>query len=131
MRLLLDTHVWLWSILEPTRLAARVTRALRSKRSELWLSPISLWELQVLVERGRIELDTDVADWTDRAQRAAPMREAPLTNAIVRALQTIEVPHRDPADRFLAATAATLDLRLVTADERLLRGEGYEVLAND
>jgi PIN domain nuclease of toxin-antitoxin system len=130
MKLLLDTHIWLWSLLDPRRLTKRVQGALRSEKSELWLSPISLWELQVLVEKGRVEIETDVAEWLDEAARVAPMKEAPLTDAVVRALSTIETPHQDPADRFLAATAAILDLQLVTSDEKLLGGKGYRVLAN-
>jgi PIN domain nuclease of toxin-antitoxin system len=130
MRLLLDTHIWLWSLLDAARLTKRVQRALRSEDSELWLSPISLWEFQVLVEKRRVELKTDVATWLDEVARVAPMKEAPLTNAVVRTLTSIETPHRDPADRFLAATAATLDLQLVTSDENLLNGKGYRVLAN-
>lgn len=130
MKLLLDTHIWLWSLLDPAKLTKRVRGALRSEMSELWLSPISIWELQVLVEKGRVEIETDVDTWVDEAARVAPLKEAPLTNAVVRALSTIETPHQDPADRFLAATAAILDLQLVTSDENLLGGKGYRALAN-
>jgi PIN domain nuclease of toxin-antitoxin system len=130
MKLLLDTHIWLWSLLDPARLTRRVKSALRSDKSELWLSPISLWELRVMVERGKIQLQTDILAWIDEALRVAPMREAPVTNAVVRALSGIETPHGDPADRFLAATAATLDLQLVTSDGKLLHGKGYRVLGN-
>jgi len=130
VKLLLDTHIWIWSLVEPARLHQRVAQALRSADSEIWLSPISLWELGVLVERQRIEISGDLESWIDAAMRAAPMKEAPLTNDIVRALLGLETPHRDPADRFLAATAATLDLQLVTADERLLQGKGFQVLSN-
>ena len=130
MRLLLDTHIWIWSLIEPSRLTARVARALEANETELWLSPISLWELGILVRRRRIKLSSDPDAWIDDALRTAPMREAPLTRAVVRALGSITTPHRDPADRFLAATAAALDLQLVTADEQLLAGRGYRVLAN-
>ena len=130
MRLLLDTHIWIWSLLEPPRLTPRVTRALQATNTELWLSPISLWELGILVDRRRIELSSNLDAWIDDALRAAPMREAPLTHRVVRVLGAISTPHRAPADRFLAATAAALDLPLVTADERLLAGRGYPVLAN-
>lgn len=130
MKLLLDTHIWVWSLSEPSRLSPRVTRALDSKSSELWLSPISLWELGILVEKGRIGLSGGLDAWIDEALRAAPMREAPVTHTVVRALGAVETPHRDPADRFLAATAAALDLQLVTADDRLLAGRGYKVLPN-
>ena len=130
MRLLLDTHIWIWSLSDSSRLKPRVKRALKAKTSELWLSPISLWELGILVEKGRIELSSGLDAWIDDALRVAPMREAPLTRAVVRALGSVATPHRDPADRFLAATAAVLDLALVTADERLLAGRGYRVLEN-
>ena len=130
MKLLLDTHIWVWSLGEPSRLTRRVTLALSSKSSELWLSPISVWELGILVEKGRIGLPGGLDVWIDEALRVAPMREAPVTHTVIRALRAIETPHRDPADRFLAATAAALDLQLVTADERLLAGRGYQVLPN-
>ena len=130
MKLLLDTHIWVWSLGEPSRLTRRVTLALSSKSSELWLSPISLWELGILVEKGRIGLPGGLDVWIDEALRVAPMREAPVTHTVIRALRAIETPHRDPADRFLAASAAALDLQLVTADERLLAGRGYQVLPN-
>ena len=130
MRLLLDTHIWLWSLLEPTRLSGPVLKALADREAELWLSPISVWELGILVDKGRIRLQVDLARWIDDAMQRVPLREAPLTQAIVRCLGAIETPHRDPADRFLAATAAALGLTLVTADARLLAGRGYEVLSN-
>ncbi len=131
MRLLLDTHIWIWSVLDPTKLGHRVGEALRDESSELWLSPISLWELAVLSERGRIDLDGGLWTWIDAARSSAPIREAPLTGEIVRALERIELPNRDPADRFLAATAAALDLRLVTSDAKLLSGRGYRVFSNN
>ena len=130
MRLLLDTHIWLWSVLDPSRLSPFVKRALRARTAELWLSSISLWEVTLLVDKGRIVPHGDFATWLDEALGVAPLREAPLTHAIVRAVPSIETPHGDPADRLLAATAAALDLRLVTADRRLLGGKGYQVLAN-
>ena len=130
MRLLLDTHIWIWSLIEPSRLTTRVARTLEANDTELWLSPISLWELRILVEKGRIELPGSLEAWVDDALLAAPMREAALTRAVVRALGSIKTPHRDPADRFLAATAAALDLQLVTGDEQLLAGRGYAVMSN-
>ena len=128
--MLLDTHIWLWSVLDPSKLDRRVRELLRHGNSELWLSSISLWELAVLAEKGRVVLRGSLWSWIDAAQRSAPIREAPLTGEIVRALDRIEVPHRDPADRFLAATAAVLDLHLVTSDAKLLAGHGFKVLEN-
>ena len=56
LRLLLDTHIWLWSALEPGRLSERVSRALDDPKNELWLSPISVWETLVLARKARVAL---------------------------------------------------------------------------
>lgn len=65
-RLLLDTHVWIWNILEPARFSAKVRRRLEGADS-LWVSSVSAWELALLVERGRIDLDRPVSAWIDEA----------------------------------------------------------------
>ena len=128
MNLLLDTHIWLWSLREPKRLARRVQNELKDQSNELWLSPVSTWEVLLLNARGRIRLHGELSDWLTRA--TAHMREAPLTHEIVLAAQQLPLPNPDPADRFLAATAQVLGLILVTADERLLGLGGIGTLAN-
>lgn len=131
MRLLLDTHIWLWSLVAPTRLSRQVARALQHRARELWLSSVSVWELVVLVERGRMLLDRGVDAWVAEAFRVAPVHEAPLTHDIALASREIALPHRDPADRLIAATARVLSLTLVTADERLIANRGgLSILAN-
>lgn len=129
MRLLLDTHVWLWSLLEPQRLGSRAKRALESPDNELWLSPISVWELTILCAKGRVKLDGDPDDWVARALGAASMNEASITSEVALETQRVKLPHHDPADRFLAATARVFDLTLVTADEALLRARGVPTLS--
>jgi PIN domain nuclease of toxin-antitoxin system len=130
LKLLLDTHIWLWSLLEPEKLSRSVARALRLERNELWLSPISTWEVLLLAERGRIVLEPSAEEWLSEASHRAPMREAPITHAIARESRRITLAHNDPADRFLAATARLLDLTLVTADGRLLGSREFAVLPN-
>ena len=131
MNLLLDTHVWIWSHVEPERLPKRVTKALTETANQLWLSPISVWELLLLAERGRLDLrGLDPRDWAEAALLRAPMREATVTNAVALRSRSVRLEHEDPADRFLAATADVYELTLVTADERLLRGKGYRTLSS-
>lgn len=130
MKLLLDTHIWLWALLEPERLTATVTAALESPENELWLSPISVWEAMVLAERGRIAINAAPADWVQEMVRAIPRQEAPLTHDIAVASRQLSLSHQDPADRFLAATAQVMRLTLVTADDRLLHCTDYARLAN-
>jgi PIN domain nuclease of toxin-antitoxin system len=60
MKLLLDTHIWLWSILEPGRLKPRLAGALDNPENEKWLSPISVWELSILVEKQKVDLNPDL-----------------------------------------------------------------------
>ena len=130
MRLLLDTHIWIWSLLEPARLSRRVLAELETPDNELWLSPISVWELLILIEKGRVAVDRDAVAWVTEASRAAPLREAALTHDIAVESRVIDLPHQDPADRFLAATARVYDLTLVTADERLVGSRRIATLAN-
>ncbi|MEQ1694056.1 MAG: type II toxin-antitoxin system VapC family toxin [Gemmatimonas sp.] len=130
MKLLLDTHVWLWALLEPERLSPAVRAALASGEHEIWLSPISVWEALLLAERGRVRVDTAPAEWVQRMVRALPRREAPVTHDIAVASRQLTLSHEDPADRFLAATAQVLGLTLVTADARLIASTEYAVMAN-
>ena len=128
MRLLLDTHIWLWSLAEPKRLSQHVQHELKNRNNELWLSPVSTWEALLLQAKGRIQVHGNLRDWATRA--TAYLREAPLTHEIVVAAQELPLQHQDPADRFLAATAAVLGLTLVTADRRLLGLGKIATLAN-
>lgn len=132
MNLLLDTHVWLWSHLEPERIGRKAREAMRDPASRLWLSPISAWEFLLLCDRGRLKLKegTTPSDWIDAALSRAPMQDAPLTREVALRSRSLRFAHEDPADRFLAATADVYELTLVTADERLLRGKGYRTLAS-
>jgi PIN domain nuclease of toxin-antitoxin system len=128
LNLLLDTHIWLWSALQPQRLSSRVRRELINQGNELWLSPISTWEALALHAKGRIYLNQDFRQWI--AEATSRFREAPLTHEIALAAHELRFPHRDPADRFLAATAEVLGLTLVTADDRLLGLGAIATLAN-
>ncbi len=130
MRLLLDTHIWIWSLLEPERLSPKVHAALKEPATEVWLSPISIWEALLLVERGRIMVAGDPRAWVREMVHSLPRREAPLTHDVAIMSRQIDLAHQDPADRFLVATAVVFDLTLVTADERLLDSPDLPVLAN-
>lgn len=130
MKLLLDTHILLWSLLEPEQLSPAVVEALEDKNNELWLSPITTWEILLLAEKGRITLDRDGADWIESVYNEIPFNEARLNHQVAIESRVIDLSHQDPADRFLAATAKVYNLALVTADERLIDLEAVEILAN-
>lgn len=117
---LLDTHVWIWYLDGSPRLPQGLRRLLDRSAAECWLSPISVWETGLLVERGRLRLALPVPEWIASARDALPLRETPLTSEVALAALRIQLPHRDPADRFLAATALVRRLTLLTVDERLV-----------
>lgn len=127
MNLLLDTHIWIWSLLEPHKLGNRLQRELQEPANEQWLSPISVWEATVLHRKGRLVITGNAVDWFERS--LADLREAPFTHEMALIAEKLPL-HGDPADRFLAATAKVLNLTLVTADTRLLGLGEIATLAN-
>ena len=130
MKLLLDTHIWVWSALDRERLSRRVVNALENPANELWLSPISLWEVLSLCDKKRLTLVPDPQAWIANTLDALPVREAHVNFEIAQETARMQLPHRDPADRFLVATARIYGLTLVTADEALLKARPVAVLAN-
>ncbi|HEX9638543.1 MAG TPA: type II toxin-antitoxin system VapC family toxin [Acidobacteriota bacterium] len=129
MKLLLDTHVWLWSLLAPERLRAESIALLEDPANRLFLSPMSVWEALLLAERRRIEIDEDPRAWVTRVLDEIPIFEAPLTFEVAIESRAVRLVHDDPADRFLAATARTQELILLTADQRLLECADLRTMA--
>jgi PIN domain nuclease of toxin-antitoxin system len=130
MKLLLDTHIWIWSQLEPWRITSEVTKELGDPRNGLWLSPVSIWELVLLVENKRIEIHADMGEWVQQSVQELDLQEAPFTSAVAHELRFKLLGYRDPGDRFLVATAKIYGLTLVTADLRLQQVPDLQLLAN-
>ena len=129
MAFLLDTHVWLWGVNEPERLPRSLRQELETASEPPRVSPISLWEVLLLAEKGRIALSPNPHAWLREASRS--IREVPLTFEVAATSRKLRLGHEDPADRFIAATAKVFGLRLVTADTRLLRCPDVETVWDD
>jgi len=130
MNLLLDTHILLWSLLEPEKLKKNTAEILENPENEIWVSPISFWEIIILAEKGRISLTLEPGKWLRMVLKQLPLREAPLNFNVAIESRYITVAQEDPADRFLAATAKTYNLTLVTADLNLLACPDIQLLDN-
>jgi len=128
LKLLLDTHIWLWALGNPAKLSKRVRAELEDPSNEIWISAVSTWEVLLLNAKNRVQLPADLKAWFTRA--TSYCREAPLTHEIAFVAHRLPLPHRDPADRFLAATAKLLGLVLVTQDPELLGLGDIQTLAN-
>lgn len=127
MKLLLDTHILIWSRLSPEQLSGAATEALQDEGNELWYSPITVWEILLLAEKKRLRVKGDPYRWVERALDG--LREAPLNRHVAMESRRLNLPHKDPGDRFIAATAQVYDLVLVTVDERLLACPKLKTLA--
>lgn len=124
-RLLLDTHVALWLDSGDDRLRAS-TRALIDgcwqNGGTIFLSAVTAWEVALLIDTGRIDLDIPVEAWIQRFLDRPGIEGVPLSyRAASRSYQLHHLEHRDPADRLLIATAIELASSLVTYDERIAR----------
>lgn len=127
---LLDTHIFLWSLLDPDNLSAEVTAVLEDKNTVLWLSPITSWEVIVLAEKGRIKLNDKPQPWLRKVFQTIPFCEASVTHEIAMESRKLQLPHQDPADRFIAASAIVYGLTLITSDRYLLLADECAILKN-
>lgn len=121
-RPLLDTHVWVWWICGDERLSAREREALDNlpPSERPVLAEISLWEVAMLVERGRLQLDMDLERWLAVASAPATVELARVTPAV--AAEVARLPerfHRDPADRLIVAVARVWKLHVLTRDRKI------------
>ncbi len=126
---LLDTHVWFWYLVGSPKLPRGLRRAIDGALTECWLSPVSVWEVAMLAARKRIELAGGPRAWTEEAWRALPLHEADLNREIALRATELRLARRDPADRFIAATALVYELTLLTVDRRLARLRGLSTLS--
>jgi len=129
--IVLDTHAWVWFLDDQRKLSARARRLVEREvqAGTVRVSSISVWEVAMLVDRGRLRLNRDVTDWLGDAERLPFIHFVPIDNRV--ALKSVHLPaplHGDPADRFIVATALLLGASLVTKDARLLEYPHLETI---
>ena len=120
MKLLLDTHVFLWLLTEPERLGEHL-RTVENPANGVLLSAASSWEIALKVRLGRLELPDDPTRYVPDRMRA--IGAEPLAVEHAHALEVAALPplHRDPFDRLLVAQARHLGLTILTADAAVAR----------
>ena len=123
--ILLDTHALLWWALDPGKLSSAAAASLASmERRGGFASAISIWELGVKVQRGKLELGLPIDEFAQRIDKSGIVELLPVTTATW--LRSLDLPwdHRDPADRVIVATAILQDVPLLTADAEIHRFDG-------
>lgn len=129
MRLLIDTHLLLWAIAEPQKLPESARERLESTENDVLFSPVSLWELAIKLQIGRLDLPVSPDDIA-RAASSMGFEELPVTSSHAAAVIRLPLYHRDPFDRLLVAQAMQEPARFLTVDRQLGRySEMVEVLA--
>lgn len=124
MRLLLDTHILLWALIEPTKLRSEVHAALSAPEHEILFSAASIWEIAIETAIGRADFRVS-PEAIVAAAKASEFTELPVRSAAALRVATLPHHHRDPFDRLLIAQVMTEPATLFTADSQL---EAYSEL---
>ena len=120
--ILLDTHVWWWSLTEPEYLSNTAVAMIRgAKTDERFIASISIWEFAMMAAKKKIELKISPAKWLSRAIDVSGMTVIDLSPDV--AIDSCNLPgvfHKDPADQIIVATARIHNLTLLSKDQKIL-----------
>ena len=124
MRLLVDTHCWLWYLLSPERLNTSAREHLQNPAHQIYFSAASAWEIVIKYGLGKLKLPLSPRQYIPSRLAALGHESLPITQEHTLGVEGLPAHHKDPFDRILIAQTLVEDLELVTADESLKR---YEV----
>jgi PIN domain nuclease of toxin-antitoxin system len=119
MKILIDTHVFLWGLFDETKLSSRIARLLPT--SEVWISVASLWEIIAKVQIGKLTLPGPVSAYLTAQLKTNGVSVLPITLDHVKRLEQLPVHHRDPFDRILIAQSLEESIELVSADPQFAK----------
>ncbi len=119
MKLLLDTHAFIWWDSEPERLSPRALALCQDAKNQIHLSVASLWEIQIKSQLGKLKLSTPLSDIVAAQQEANGLVLLSIHPAYTYALDSLPSLHKDPFDRMIVAQARIEKLRLVSHDETI------------
>jgi PIN domain nuclease of toxin-antitoxin system len=120
MRLLLDTHVFLWYIAADPKLPAVFLKAIRDPSNEVYLSVVSVWEAVIKYGMGKLPLPKSPAEYLPQQRIAHGITALPIDEGVMLHLAGLPGLHRDPFDRFLIAQALHEKLTIVTVDSKVM-----------
>jgi PIN domain nuclease of toxin-antitoxin system len=119
MRLLLDTHVLIWLDIAGGRLSASAQRAIQDPQNTLYLSLVSVWEMQIKIQLGKLHLNSSLSTTLESQQQINGIQLLPIQLTHILALNNLPYHHNDPFDRLLITQAQTENLILVTNDPKI------------
>jgi len=119
-----DTHTFIWWVSNPEKLSDKAIKTIDKelkREGEILVSSISVWEIYMLVKKGRLKLIMDVDVWLEKIEKLGPLQFVPVDNKI--AAKSVMLPeplHKDPADRIIIATSLIYGASLITSDKKIL-----------
>jgi PIN domain nuclease of toxin-antitoxin system len=117
MKLLLDTCALIWWTLDREKLSDAAAKAINAdQREDLYISSISIWEIGIKIKNGKLDMGTDISDYTKRLAQLGRLSIIPVNEDIWIKNLELDWTHRDPADRTIVATAELHKLAIITAD---------------
>ena len=129
MKLLLDTPVLLWAVLEPQKLSPMLRNALEDRDNALFVSAATAWEIATKSRLGKLQQASAVVHGYRMALDGLAACEIPIGGEVARRAGLWEVPHRDPFDRLLAAQAVAEELVLASNDPAFSQFDGVVLLS--
>lgn len=116
MKLLLDTHTFIWWDSEPAKLSPQVLALCQDRTNSLLLSVASVWEMQIKLQLGKLKLDRPLAEIIESQQQRNNIEILPVLLTHVLVLQSLPAHHKDPFDRLLIAQANVEEAALASSD---------------
>jgi PIN domain nuclease of toxin-antitoxin system len=119
MKLLLDTHTFIWWADEPEKLSVHALQALEDEGNHLFLSLVSVWEIQIKAQLDKMKLSLPLKELVESQEQTNELEVLPITRAHIFALDSLPLYHKDPFDRLLIAQSIVEDATIVSADPKL------------
>ncbi|HLM00491.1 MAG TPA: type II toxin-antitoxin system VapC family toxin [Pyrinomonadaceae bacterium] len=116
MKLLLDTHAFVWIHEAPSKISPIALASLSNPSNQLSLSIVSIWELQIKIQAGKFRFKETLEEVIEIEQTTNGLQILPVTLAHVLKLENLPLHHKDPFDRLLISQAIVEDMTLVSAD---------------
>lgn len=124
MRILIDTHVFIWWTSDSQKLSLAVYNLLTNPKTQVILSVVSIWEMQIKLSLGKLELKTALPELVEDEVKQNRIELLPLDLSHIYALSNLPNHHRDPFDRLLIAQAKSEELVIISIDEKF---DGYDI----
>src|SRR5205085_7863072 len=118
MKLLLDTHIFIWWVDQPEKLSPAALSALEDEANELLLSVASVWEMQIKIQLGKLKLSLPLKELINNQLETNDLTVSPVALTHVLALDSLPFHHKDPFDRLLIAQSVEEELTIVTTDSQ-------------